>query len=118
MYYNFPLKIDSRGQTTQVEQDLHIRQLIEQLLFTEIGERPNRPTFGTGFNQLIFALNSEELAASTGILIQTALQQWLGDLIEVTSVETNSIDSSFQISIQYVIRKTQRSQRVNFSREV
>ena len=38
--------------------------MIEQLLFTEPGERVNRPDFGSGLLQLVFAPNSPELAAA------------------------------------------------------
>jgi Baseplate wedge protein gp25 len=60
--------------------------MIEQILFTDLGERVNRPTFGSGINQLVFAPNSNELAAATQLLVQGALQQWLADLIHVESV--------------------------------
>ena len=53
------------------------------MLFTAPGERVNRPDFGSGLLQLVFAPNSDELAAATQFLVQGALQQWLGDLIEV-----------------------------------
>ena len=67
--------------------DDHIRDLIEQVLFTAPGERVNRPNFGSGLLQLVFAPNSDELAAATQFLVQGALQQWLGDLIQVEGVE-------------------------------
>jgi hypothetical protein len=43
--------------------DEHIRDLIEQVLFTSPGERVNRPDFGSGLRQLVFAPNSDERAA-------------------------------------------------------
>ena len=46
-------------------QDDHIRDLIEQVLFTSPGERVNRPDFGSGIIQLVFAPNSTELATAT-----------------------------------------------------
>ena len=49
------------------------------MLFTAPGERVNRPDFGSGLLQLVFAPNSDELAGATQFLVQGALQQWLGD---------------------------------------
>ena len=68
----------------------HIRDLIAQVLFTSPGERVMRPDFGSGLLQLVFAPNSDVLAATTQMLVQSALQRWLGDriLVEAVSVES------------------------------
>ena len=118
MLYNFPFKIDGRGHSAEVNKDRHIQQLVEQVLFTIIGERVNRPTFGTRIDQLVFALNSEELATSTQFLIQGALQQWLGEIIQVVAVRTRSEDSKLYITIQYLIRQNQQTHVVQFIKEV
>jgi phage baseplate assembly protein W len=96
----------------------HIRELIEQLLFTNPGERVNRPGFGSGLLQLVFAPNSDQLAAATQFLVQGGLQQWLGDLILVQSVDVNGQDSTLQITVQYTIRADQSSQTAQFSRGI
>ena len=103
MQFNYPFNIDGTGRTAQTDDITHVRQLIEQVLFTTIEERVNRPTFGTRINQLVFAPNSEELSAVTQTLVQSALQQWLGDLIKVVAVETKIDDSTLHISVQYLL---------------
>jgi len=113
---DYPFQFDSRGRTAEVGQDAHIRDLIEQVLFTAPGERVNRPTFGSGLMQLVFAPNSDELAATTQFLVQGALQQWLGDLIVVESVQVESRDSILRVFIQYVVRRNQTRQTAEFSR--
>jgi uncharacterized protein len=118
LLYNFPFKIDGRGHSAEVNDEGHIQQLIEQVLFTILGERVNRPTLGTRINQLVFAPNSEELATSTQFLIQGALQQWLGDIIHVFAVETKSEDSKLHISVQYLIRQNQQTHVIQFIKEV
>jgi phage baseplate assembly protein W len=92
--------------------------MIEQVLFTSPGERVNRPDFGSGLMQLVFQPNSSELATTTQFLVQGALQQWLGELIEVIAVEVENIDSKLQVIVQYTIRSTQQSQVAQFIREV
>ena len=57
--------------------------MIEQLLFTNPGERVNRPDFGSGLLQMVFAPNSPELAAALQFTTQAALQRYLGDLIDL-----------------------------------
>ena len=104
---DYPFHFDNRGRTADTTADDHIRDLIEQVLFTSPGERVNRPTFGCGLNQLVFAPNSPELAAATQFLLQGALQQWLGDLIVVDSVAVKSTDSTLSVAISYLVRATQ-----------
>lgn len=80
----FPFGFDRTGHTAAAtDADRHIRDLIEQVLLTSPGERVNRPTFGTGTNQLVFAPNGDTLAMAQQKLIQAGLQQWLSDLIQV-----------------------------------
>ena len=65
MNIDYPLHFDGRGHTATAEHDAHIRDMIEQLLFTAPGERVNRPDFGSGIMQLNFAPASDEVAAAT-----------------------------------------------------
>jgi phage baseplate assembly protein W len=116
MQIAYPFQFDGRGRTATAGNDDHIRQMIEQVLFTSPGERVNRPTFGTGLLQIVFGPNSPELAASTQMLVQGALQQWLGDLILVQSVNVVSDDSTLQVTVQYVVRQTQQQQTAQFAR--
>ena len=114
----YPHQFDARGRTAEAGDDRHIRDLIEQVLFTSPGERVNRPTFGSGLMQLVFASNSDTLAAATQMAVQGALQQWLGDLIQVESVKVTSQDSSLFVEVNYVVRRTQQRQTAQFQRGV
>ena len=113
---DFPFGFDSRGRTAATDTDDHIRDLIEQVLFTAPGERVNRPTFGSGLLQMVFAPNSPELAAATQFLVQGALQQWLGDVIQVDGVTVQSEDSTLTVTIAYTVRRNQRQQVAQFQR--
>lgn len=116
MQIDYPFHIDGRGRTSDTDQDDHIRDLIEQVLFTAPGERVNRPTFGSGLMQLVFAPNSDELATATQFLVQGALQQWLGDLIEIEAVQVENQEASIRVKVQYVVRQNQQRQVAEFSR--
>ena len=118
MNVDYPFHIDERGKTAETSDEEHIRDMIEQLLFTSPGERVNRPTFGSGVMQLVFALNSDALAAATQLSVQGALQQWLGDLIQVEDVKVSSEDSKLLVLIQYVIRRSQERRVTQFSRAI
>jgi len=118
MQIDYPFHFDDRGCTAQAKEEKHIRDLIEQVLFTSPGERVNQPDFGCGLMQLVFAPNSDELATATKYLVQGALQQWLGELIEVQAVEVISEDSTIEVTVQYLIKRNQQRQVEQFSREV
>ena len=118
MHIDYPFHLDRRGRTADTDEDAHIRDLIEQVLFTVPGERVNRPDFGSGLMQLVFAPSSDEVATATQFLVQGALQQWLGDLIQVEAAEVESEDATLRVTVRYTIRRDQQSQVATFSREV
>jgi uncharacterized protein len=115
---DFPFHVDGRGRTAATGDDDHIRDLIEQVLFTAPGERINRPDFGSGLLQLLFAPNSDELAGAVQFTIQAALQQWLGDLIQPEAVQVDSEDATLRVVVQYVVTRTQQRRLAQFTREV
>jgi phage baseplate assembly protein W len=107
MNLHFPYGFDQRGRTATANDDAHIRELIELVLFTQPGERVNRPDFGSGVLQLVFSGNSPEAAATTQFLVQGALQQWLSEWITVDRVEVRAEEATLFITISYINRRTQ-----------
>jgi uncharacterized protein len=116
---DFPYRVDGRGRTALAEvDDAHIRELVEQLLFTVPGERVNRPDFGCGLLQLVFEPNSVELAATLQALVQGALQQWLGSLIRVNEVNAGATDSTLTVQVSYTVLANQQSRAASFTQKV
>jgi len=116
MALDFPFRIDSRGRSAEVGGDAQIRDMIEQVLFTIPGERVNRPDFGCGLLQLVFAPNSDALAAALQMTVQGSLQQWLGELIEVEDVLVENLEARLQVTVQYVVRRDRQRQLASFQR--
>ena len=102
----FPFRIDRRGRTAHAAYDEHVRDLIEQLLFTSPGERVMRPDFGCGLLDLVFTPNSPELASALELSVQASLQRWLGELIEVESLDVVSEENVVRVHLRYVVRST------------
>jgi hypothetical protein len=115
MHIDFPFHFNALGRTAVTDEADHIRDMIEQVLFTSPGERVNRPDFGSGLMQLVFAPNSDELAATTQALVQGALQQWLGDLILVESVQVENRDAVLRVIVKYVILHSKEHQVAEFT---
>jgi phage baseplate assembly protein W len=116
MNLDFPYRFDGAGRTATATDDQHIRDLIEQVLFTSPGERVNRPDFGSGLQRLVFAPNSDELATAAQFLVQASLQQWLGDLIQVDEVQVESEESELRVAVLYTVRRTRQQQTALLTR--
>jgi uncharacterized protein len=102
----FPLQFDRLGQTAVSLRDDHIREMIELVLFTNPGERVNRPEFGCGILHNIFAGNGDQLAIALQATMAASLNRWLGDVIEVHALEATAIDSTLSVLLSYVVTKT------------
>jgi len=113
----FPYDFDHKGRTVSSGQDDHIRQMMEQFLFTSPGERVNRPDFGSGLLQMVFSPNSSELASALKFTIQAGLIRYLGDLIEIQALDVESIDAEVRVTIKYSVRSTGEQHTDTFTRK-
>jgi hypothetical protein len=105
-YLDYPFHIDGRGRSADTGEDDHIRDLIHQVLFTNPGERVNRPDFGCGLKQMVFMPNSDALAAATQMLVQGALQRWLETVIRVERVEVRADEAELHVWVVYAVRSS------------
>ncbi len=110
-----PWQVDLRGRTAAATDAAHILQMIELVLFTNPGERVNRPDFGSGLQQLVFAPNSPELAATVQYTMQAALQRYLGDIIVLDTLAITSTDNELIVSVSYVVRATGQAASAQFA---
>jgi uncharacterized protein len=112
---DYPYRIDGRGRTASSDGADHLRDLIEQVLFTAPGERVMRPEFGCGLAQLVFEPNSTTLAAATQMVVQAALLQNLSHLIAVNEVTVENDDATLRVSIAYTVLEDGRARRASFA---
>lgn len=115
--FGVPFRIAADGRTAGATLDDHIRHLIGLVLFTHQGERVNRPDFGSGVKQLVFAENAPELANATQHLVQSSLQRWMSDLIEVRAVDVKSSGSTLAVLVQFRALDTDEVRTVKLVRE-
>lgn len=116
MNIDFPFHFDVRGHTASTDDNDHIRDMIEELIFTRPGERVNRPDFGSGLLQMVFAPNSPELAAALQFTLKAALERWLGDLIALQNLSVVAEDSTLTVDIVYVVRASGVARHDTFTR--
>lgn len=110
-----PYHFDGRGRTATTGAADHIRDLIEQVLFTSPGERVMRPDFGAGLLALVFEPNNTTLAATTQFLVQSGLQQHLSNLIAVNAVTVENLDATLQVTVRYTVLADGTTQQASFA---
>jgi Bacteriophage baseplate protein W len=115
--YAFPFRIDPASQqTAQAAYAAHVDQMVRQVLLTAPGERVNLPQFGCGLRSLVFAPDSDALAAAVQLRVMQGLSQWLADEVTVVSVTAVSGPAgepgTLQVTVTYTLTETQTNQTV------
>ena len=106
MNIGHPFHFDERGRTAACDDAAHVRDMLEQLLFTNPGERVNRPEFGSGLLQLVFQTNGAELAAALQFTTRAAIVQWLGDVLDLQALDVTTENSTLRVRVSYALRRT------------
>jgi hypothetical protein len=118
--YAFPFRIDTTSQqTAQSGYAAHVDQMIRQLLLTDPGERVDLPQFGCGLRSLVFAPNTDALAATVKLRVIQGLTQWLAGIVNVVQVTTGAAQGdpavapgTLQVTVTYTLVETQTNQAV------
>lgn len=116
MQIDYPWRYGARGRTAETSYDEHIRDMLELLIFTDPGERVNRPNYGSGVRQLVFAPNSPELAAALEFTMQAVIQRELGDLLSLEALEVSSEDASLRVLVRYIVLRSGARELALFER--
>lgn len=115
--WSFPFRVDARGRSAVVDHDAHARERIEQVLFTAPGERVVRPEFGAGIHQQLFAPAGDTFAAATEASVRSALQRWVGDLVEVDDVAVEHDRSLVRVTVRYHVLATDQTDEAAFTHD-
>ncbi len=115
---DYPFGFDARGRSRLTGRQDHVRDLIEQVIFTAPGERLNRPEFGTPVKMLVFEGLTDTLAATTEQMVHGALLRWLDPVISVDAVSVVIEDSKLTLTVVYTIRGDDDRRTDVFEREM
>lgn len=103
-YLKFPFSVDNDGPKTSARSK-HVREQIEQVLFTGPKERVFRPEFGVGVRRLVFEPNNTALRNTTLKRLNASLAEALhGEVDPLTlEIEVSNEDEKLIIHISYVL---------------
>lgn len=97
-YLAFPLRIGAGG-AGLADRSRHVRDQIEQVLFTNPGERVFRPDFGAGLRSLIFEPNTSALAEITKKRLLSALAEALAGEVDARSLGIEVVGEGEELAI-------------------
>ena len=119
MFMKFPFSIDADG-VKVADRAEHIRNDIEQLLFTGPGERVLRPEYGVGVKKLVFEPNGSYLCKITQKRIHAALADLLHGEAAPESIDVlvTAEDEKLFINISYVLAAVDLKQSFSFPAEI
>jgi hypothetical protein len=114
-YMRFPLTIGAQGAAPSSRLQ-HVREQIEQILFTNPGERWYRPDFGIGARALVFEPNSSALWGMVEQrLLATLAEALKGEVLpESLKVEVMGENEQLKILVGYQLAALQHSEQLAF----
>ena len=103
-YLSFPFRLGAEGPVTS-DRARHVREQIEQVLFTNPGERVFRPNFGAGIGRLLFEPNASPLWQVTRQRLIASLAQALEGEVDprTLEVEVRGEGERLEVSIAYTL---------------
>ncbi len=114
-YMRFPFEIGSDGCVVS-QRNQHIRQQIEQVLFTHPGERLFRPDFGAGVRSMLFEPNNNILWEMTKKRLIAALSEALKGEVDPGTlvVDVDGDEEKLVVIISYTLATINRNERQEF----
>jgi len=121
--YAFPFRIDlASQQTAQAGYPGHVGQMVRQLLLTTPGERVSLPQFGCGLRSLVFAPDTDALAAAVKLRVIQGMNQWLAGVVTVVDVVVGGTPEgaapepfTLEVTVTYTLVETGTNQAVTVS---
>jgi phage baseplate assembly protein W len=115
MHKSFPFNFNRYGHIEDADASKHIRDMMEQILFTVPGERVNRPDFGCGVQRMVFGTTRPEMMSVKQAEIQSELHRYLGHLISLQEVRVTTQESRIEILIRYMLYENQNHYEALFT---
>jgi hypothetical protein len=115
-YLAFPFRVGDRGPEL-ADRGRHVREQIEQVLFTNPGERVFRPDFGAGVRTLVFEPNTSPLWTVTRKRLIASLADALKGEVDPRSltIDVAGEEEKVFVTIAYTLATLGHSEEQRFS---
>ena len=115
-YLKFPFSVGAVGPKTS-SRSQHVREQIEQVLFTSPKERVFRPEFGVGVRRLVFEPNNAALRNTTLKRLTASLAEALHGEVDPRTLEldVSNEDEKLIIHISYVLAAINKQESHRFA---
>ncbi|MES1241424.1 MAG: GPW/gp25 family protein [Acidobacteriota bacterium] len=115
-YLAFPFRVGDRGPELS-DRSRHLREQIEQVLFTNPGERVFRPDFGAGIRTLIFEPNTSPLWTITRKRLIASLADALKGEVDPRSltIDVAGEEEKVFVTIAYTLATLGHTEEQRFS---
>ena len=115
-FMKFPMEITANGCVTSSRRE-HVREQIEQVLFTHPGERWFRPEFGIGVRALVFEPNNRALWEVTKQRLMSSLIDALAGEVSPGSLDVDVAgeNEKLLITIAYTLATINQSEKLEFA---
>jgi phage baseplate assembly protein W len=111
-YLKFPFRVGAAGPKASSRSD-HVREQIEQVLFTDVKERVFRPQFGVGVRRLVFEPNNVALRNTTLKRLNASLAEALHGEVDprTLAIDVSNEDNNLIIHISYVLAAINKEEK-------
>jgi hypothetical protein len=115
-YLAFPFRVSDSGPELS-DRSRHLREQIEQVLFTNPGERVFRPEFGAGIRTLIFEPNTSPLWTITRKRLIASLADALKGEVDPRSltIDVTGEEEKVFVTIAYTLATLGHTEQQRFS---
>ncbi len=106
---------NGRSETVAYGSDAHVRQMLELLILTMVGERVMRPDFGSPVRQMLFGAGQGPVAIALAATLQATITQRLGHVLELEdlTVEFDDAEAVLDIVVSYVVLASRASDQLS-----
>lgn len=118
----FPYGFDAEGRSARVSygSDEHLKDMLELLILTLLGERVMRPELGSPVLQLVFAGGEGPKALALKSSLEAAISQWLGHVLRLDSLTASFLeaDAVLEIVVHYESRQSGQPGELTLRKEL
>jgi uncharacterized protein len=99
---------DGRSATVAYGSDAHVRQMLELLILTMVGERVMRADFGSPVKQMLFGAGEGPVAIGLAATLEATITQRLGHILELEDLDVTfaAAEAVLDIVVSYAVLAT------------